>query len=255
MSYLTPTNVRRKNEKFFSLFLPFIILFLVLVFLFPYLNPLFLSLSYSAKKTLSNFSFVIYLKSKKTLSEENELLKNKINDLTALNADRDALFQENEELNEKIGRKNEDSYILADVLERPGFSPYDFFVLKAGSSRNVLLGDKILYNNFALGEIVEISDKFSKAELYSSSGKSVDVLVGNKKTPIKATGQGGGSFEILLPKGVDVVPNDPVYLASDSKKVLGFVGGISEDAGDSLDHVFFSLPVNIYEINTVSIKK
>lgn len=253
MSYLTPTKSRRGGSNFIPLFLPFIIFFLILILLFPYLNPLMLRLSSSIKKTLDNFSFVLYLKSKKSLSEENQKLKEEINNLVSLNADRNSLLEENTILQEKIGRSDTKEYVFANVLERPGFSPYDFLVVDIGASKGISVGNKVFYNNFVLGEVVEVGTNVSKIELFSAPGKLTEVLMGDKKMPVKATGQGGGVFEVLLPKGIDVKVGDAVVLSEDVKKIFGFVGGLSDNDSDSLERVFFSLPVNIYEINLVSI--
>lgn len=213
-----------------------------------------LRLSSGIKNTLDNFSFVLYLKSKKSLSTENQKLKEEINNLISLNADRNSLLEENAILQEKIGRKDSEKYVFSNVLERPGFSPYDFLVIDAGALAGVTVGNKVFYNNFVLGVVVEVTLNLSKVELFSSSGKLAQVLMGDKKMPVQATGQGGGAFEALLPKGIDVEIGDPVMLVEDVKKVFGFVGGIVDDESDSLERVFFSLPINIYEINTVSVQ-
>ena len=222
---------------------------------FSFFNPIFVRLSGSFSSLFENVPIVEYFRSKGSLIDENNSLKVKINDLTAENADRISLYNENVSLNEHISRSLPANSILSKVLQKPGFSPYDVFTLDAGSSKGVQVGDNVFFGNVALGVISEVSADISRAKLFSSAGNKSNVILGNTKNEVEAIGQGGGGFEIILPKGVEVKEGDPVVFPDISLKAFGFVKVVLNDPSDVFQKVFFNLPVNLNEIDFVSIEK
>lgn len=257
MSYLLQNNKNRNSRNFFSsgIFIFFVALLVVGLLFFSLLNPLFIKIGGSLSQIFQNIPFADYFRSKGSLIDENNFLKDQVNTLTSENADRQSLSLENAKLNDLLSRGQPKNSIVAKVLEKPGFSPYDVLTLDVGSEKGVVVGDKVLFSNIALGQIAEVGSGFSKARLFSSSGNKFNAVLGDTKSEAEAEGQGGGGFEILLPKGVMVKEGDPVVLPQISTKVFGFVKSVSNLPGDVFQKIFFSLPVNLNEIDFVSIEK
>lgn len=257
MSYPMQTRQTRpkknSSSSFKAIFYAFFALLLINIFFFPYLNVFFLKMSVSSRNFLENQSIISYFKSKQSLQEKNTLLLEKNNELLALNADRNVLQSENEILSEQLNINQNKNYLRANVLERPGFSPYDFLLIDEGGSRGVTVGLDVFYGNIVIGKVVEAYAKSAKVELYSSPGKEFGVLVGNKKLPANAKGLGGGGFLIHLPKEIEMKEGDPVVFQDDPTKVFGFISSISKETSDTFEQVYFTLPINIYEIKNVEI--
>ena len=161
------------------------------------------------------------------------------------------LLSENLRLEGILGRSELKSQKLGIVLNRPSFSLYDTLVIDIGRNNEVKILDKVYFNNLIIGEVVEVENNVSKVVLFSSPGKIFKAVVGEGRFEAEAKGVGGGGFEMLLPKGTVVKEGDPIVFNDISAKVFGFVSVVSTDPADAFQKVYFSLPVNIYEINEV----
>src|SRR5665213_2225188 len=133
---------------------------------------------------------------KEQLVQENAALRQQLDLYEGQASSSKALSDQNVELKLLLGRAGGTTdLILADVLRRPPGAGYDYLVLDRGAVDAVSVGDPIYASaEDAIGQIVEVDAHTSKAELYSSSGTSYDILIGANHIPAVAVGQGGGSF-------------------------------------------------------------
>jgi len=196
------------------------------------------------------------LQSKSALIAENDALKAQIqndqeNELLAV-----ALKDENADLTNLLNRMTDGrKEILAAILIKPPFSPYDTLLIDIGSADGVSVGDRVLaYGNVYIGSVAEISDHASKVVLYSSSGEQVKVLVGAGKIMEQATGMGGGNFTLSMPVGSDVRVGDPIVVPSISPNIFGTVEKIESKPSDSFETILFKTPVNVSELAWVLVE-
>src|SRR5437016_3002805 len=98
----------------------------------------------------------------------------------------------------------------AFVLIGPPHSPYDTLVLDQGSLEGVAVGQAVLFQNVALGEISEVFSHTSKAKLFSTAGTDMEVVIGPNHVHVEASGRGGGNFIARLPKSVSIQKGDTV---------------------------------------------
>lgn len=196
------------------------------------------------------------------LLSENTNLQAELLKLTALNADREVLYNENQSLKFELGRKDNASTtkssnkgILAIVKSKPGETPFDTFILDAGLDQGVIVEDRVYYGNLVIGKIVETGSDFSKAELFSSPGNEFGGTLSGAKIKIDTKGLGGGFFESLVPQGVEVKVGDALILPSIKSKVFGVVSVIEDKQAEGFKRLLFTLPVNPNQITEVTISK
>jgi cell shape-determining protein MreC len=177
--------------------------------------------------------------------ETNSILENAI--ISNLN-------KENEELKNILGRKASSSpMILGGIIKKPPFTAYDVYIVDVGGSV-VRVGNKVYVKGGVLvGEVVEVNGRYVKVKLYSSYGEKYDVLIGKSSIQATATGQGGGSFEVILPRESNVFINDEVLIPNLSPSVFGIVKSIDIESAGTFSVILFSQPINIYEQKWVQI--
>lgn len=164
------------------------------------------------------------------------------------------LQKENAELKEFNGRKDQTDFVVAYILRKPPFTAYDSLIIDVGSKNNVKIGDKVYAPASVLvGEIMQVSNSTSKVKLYSSYGEKYEVLIGEKNIQATATGRGGGSFEVVVPRDTKVNEGDPVTIPDISNAVFGVVGRIIADPARAFSTVLFAQPINIYEQKWVTV--
>ncbi len=142
------------------------------------------------------------------------------------------------------------------IVKKPPFTVYDSYVVDVKSSNNVMIGDRVYaVGNVLIGEVSEVNAGFAKVKLYSSYGEKFDVLIGKKDIQASALGQGGGSFEVILPKDIKVSEGDIVTVPDFGTTVFGIVKNIKVDPARAFSTILFTQPINIYEQKVVFIYK
>ncbi len=167
----------------------------------------------------------------------------------------DELRKENEYLKSALHRTATSSLIMANILKKPPFSAYDIYIIDIGKVEGVGVGDKVYaLGHVLLGEIAESNNYSSKIKLYSSFGEKYEVLIGNN---IQATaiGNGGGSFQVILPRDIKIREDDTVTIPNLSQSVFGIVRKVIADPAKTFATILFSQPVNIYEQKVVFVEK
>ena len=190
-----------------------------------------------------------FLGSRNNLIKENNVLKIELDSVKPLLLDRDILVKENNDLKELFGRTDTSNNILATVLVKPPQSSYDTVVLDVGSNLDVKNGNKVFANgNIVLGEIVEVHKSASKAKLYSTAGEKIQTINVRNNISLEIIGQGGGNFDVRVPREIDIVLGDTFVLPGLFSKILGIVFSIETNPEDSFRHVLLKSPVNISQI-------
>ena len=136
------------------------------------------------------------------------------------------------------------------ILATPPFSPYDTLIITIGTAQGVSVGDRVSFDStVALGVIDSVSKNASRVRLFSSPGYEQEVRVGTNDFLLLARGQGGGVFEISIPKESVVARNDNVFLGSG--ELLGIVKQLNENDAEAFVIAQVVMPQNIFEVRTV----
>ncbi len=264
MSYLLKSSDKRRGKSF-----PLIVIgaLVLLVFVINFTVPDFfgslghtvaLPLWKTGNKTnaaaLKSFSF---LESKKSLIEENTMLREKLSGIEPLFFERERLKKENEELKRMLGRYENTKVILASIITKPNRSPYDTVVIDAGSAEGVEKKDKIVAGeNVLIGEVEEVFSHSALVRLYSSPGVSMDVSVGDNAMLTTITGKGGGTFEFKLPKNSSIAKGSAIISLGIEPHVVGVVESVFSSAADTFETILARSALNIFTLrNALVVKK
>lgn len=241
MSYEHRSSVNIKN---FPITLKFINISIVIIVIISLIFPTFISGIITG--IVGQFWNI-----KKNISTEKVYVSMELQNTTIIE-----LQKENSDLKYIMGRtSSSSSMVLAYIIKKPPFTAYDSYIIDIGKNNNIKIGNKVYAaGNVLLGEILEINNNFAKVKLYSSYGEKYDVLIGKNDIEAVATGKGGGSFEVVLPKESKIRINDTVTVPDLDVSVFGIVRGISIDPVRSFSTILFSQPVNIYEQRWVQIE-
>jgi cell shape-determining protein MreC len=210
---------------------------------------------WQAENSIFNSKFFQYFKSKRGLMDEKLALEQKLflaGNLMALNQ---TLETENENLKDLLGRKDTaQKTILAAVLVKPPQTPYDSLIIDIGVNNNLKVGDKVMANaNIYIGDVSEVLPSSAKVSLYSTPGRKLSVVINNSSVTAEAVGVGGGNFNILLPREIEVKEGDVITIPSITANVFGIVEKVNFKDKDSFQTVLFKSPVNVSELSFVEV--
>ena len=181
---------------------------------------------------------------------ENINLKNQIIDYSILK-------KENDDLKELMSRvKPEYKFILASILTKPNFSPYDTITIDLGSDSGIIIGDKVYANAITpIGEVDTVYKNTSIVVLYSNPGKVTIGMIEGTNTNIEIVGRGGGNFEMTTPVDLYVEKGKNILLPGISSEIVAVVGDIVSMQNDPMKKFILSSPVNIQDLKWVEVKK
>jgi len=263
MSYLLQNKTQRYPRRWRALILVVFLFFLI--FGLDYWRPtLFPNIFYSIGRPLWGVGTVSgeflqnilsIFKSKQSLDAENRQLRKSYGEAEARLLSRDILAKENEELRALLGRFPESrKSVLATVLTTPDFSPYDTFIIDAGSDFGVKVGDIVVASStIALGEIEGVYLHYSKVKILSSPQKEFSVVVGSSGLQKNILGKGAGNFEMTVPRDFEVVLGSPVTLPGQDHLIVAIAESSEINETDALKKVLYKIPMNTRDIHFVEI--
>lgn len=261
MTYLKRSNPREKKSRAYVALAAGLVGVLLLIHLFfpGFFARIFVPAGSAAwQAEAGTETFFGSLRSKYSLTKENEDLKAKLSAQTLTSLMLQSALTENAQLRGLLQRAGSvaGDDIAAAVLSGPPQTPYDTLLLDVGTSDSVSVGDRVYApGGVAIGDIAEAYAKTSKVALYSAPGRIVPALVGSSTTQVQATGRGGGNFLIHLPSDIRIHQGDVVLMPSIRLHILGEVASVELDSTESLQTVYFNLPVNIHELRFVAVDR
>jgi cell shape-determining protein MreC len=265
MIYPPRDSIRRRKKRWMitSILLGFLVIVVILNFFAPQIiSPLTHAAGLPVLRTrimaIGGASELIdVLHSKRTLLQENRELRQKMLLMSALEIERNALKSENEQIKAMLGRSTSTiPVILAQILSKPGYSPYDTLILDVGEQDGVKVGDLVLVENtLVVGEIMTVQGHSSNALLYSSPEHKTEVFIGQRAVQATAVGKGGGNFEVRVPRNTEFQKGDEVRLSHFPDIVFGSVTDINGATADTFERVLFRSLIDVSDVRFVTIKK
>ncbi len=173
-----------------------------------------------------------------TLSLQNQILVARVQDLTNL-----------------VGTSTlQVQGVVADVLARPPESPYDIFVVDAGISSGISIGDGVLaYGGIPIGSISSVSSHSARVTLFSSPMATTTAWVGVKRVPIILKGIGAGAFIAHISRGVDIAIGNAVFVSGKGIRPIGIVKRIDAVSAAVTETLRIRPVVNLFSITSVEI--
>ena len=186
-------------------------------------------------------------------------LQNQVTSLELKQTDYDAVVKENQDLKSLFGQnvgENPNGRVLARILSKPPESPYDTFVLDAGSDNGIAVGDKVyISDTILIGEITSASLKTSVVNLFSKSGMENSLTDERTGATYQVAGQGGANMSFQAPKDADILWGDVFNYPTLATSVVGSVFYIDQSAQSSFKTVYLRVPGNVFQTKWVMVQK
>ncbi|MDB5225352.1 MAG: Rod shape-determining protein MreC [Candidatus Adlerbacteria bacterium] len=172
--------------------------------------------------------------------------------------DRDALYKENLDLKGRLGRNDTQTpRVLAGVLQRSPWVPYDTLLIDAGAAQGVAVGDWVSAGGQSLiGRVAEVQASTARVELFSAPGQVHQAMLGGTSTqPVAVEGQGGGSLQASVPAGTEVSVGDPIIFPGLGGGITALVSAVDARPGESFIVIYMRLPADPFALLYVEVLK
>lgn len=188
------------------------------------------------------------LRFKQALLADNLRLQSDLVALRAQVADHEALEADNRQLRQELDLlPSESAVVVAENLSHPWNAPFDLILAAIGPDQKIPLGAPVTFQKKVLaGAVVNVSDSLVKIKLLSAPDEQVPVLIGSNNIAALAQGKGSGNLEVKLPRNLNVSEGDLVMTGSSTVPlVVGTVGGVENDPGESLQTILIHTPIDL----------
>lgn len=122
--------------------------------------------------------------------------------------------------------------IWANVVMRPGETPYDTILLGSGSSEGIKEGAIVYAGQTAIGIVVRAYPKSAFVALFSMPGEQSPVYIFGANVYARATGEGGGVIKISVPQGIVLKVGDAVVVPLSDTALYGTIDYIEANPSD-----------------------
>ncbi len=190
-------------------------------------------------------------------ASENARLQGRIASQNALIADRNLLYEENQNLKARLGRNAGREVLLAGILLRPPGIPYDTLMIDAGLAQGVVEGELVSAGgSMLIGRVSQVYENTARVVLFSAPGEKHDALLslaGGNVVPITLEGQGGGTFFTKIPAGTLAAVGDEAVIPAIAPGFFAVVSAIEAPEGESFKTLHFHLPANPFALQYVEV--
>lgn len=202
-------------------------------------------------------STVSFFQSKAAIEAQNATLQKELILYNAVVAERDYFAGQTADLQKLLGSAGSSTpskFAIARILSKPNFSPYDTMLVAASDSINI--GDLVFADpHTIIGYVSAVSKTAVTVTAYSTPGQNTKVLIGSSSIEAVATGLGGGTLEVRLPRNAPVAIGDLVTAAGISDiGILGRVEVATATPSAPFERVLFTSPLDIFDLSYVLIK-
>lgn len=203
-------------------------------------------------------SFFAQFSTKARLAHENDKLRGELASTTAALADRNVLFEENRNLKQRLNHPSSARSVLAGILLRPPTTPYDTFIVDAGSAHGVVQGALVSAGGTTvIGEIDQVLTNTARVVLFSSPGERHEGLLlesaSHGVVPVVVEGHGGGTLTAEVPAYTKAQSGDYILLPGIAGGLTSTVVAVETKNGESSERLYLELPVNPQALRFVEV--
>lgn len=196
-----------------------------------------------------------FIRSKRTLAEENTVLKNQIRELSIQNKERLVLEAELTDLREIYNRTDVRNLTLAAIITKPPQSLYGTIVIDGGEEMGFVSGQTVYaYGSVPIGVIDSVSKRSATVQLFSAPNRETQVRLLPLREDVTLVGRGGGNFSVSLPQGVEVSENTTVVTKEVNPRIIATFIEVISDTRDPIQTLLFAAPVPISELSFVEVE-
>ncbi len=253
-----PLNSKETHRKKYLLWI--LVAFVVLFFLRDILSgfssffttPFYIAVHYVET---SGATIPVFIRSRIELLNQIQVLEAEIASKKGNDTFHTFLEKENEELRNLLSASSSPS-IIAGVIARPPFTPYDSIIIDRGSDDGVVENAPVYYGSkMALGYIRKVFPHSAIVTLFSSPGVQSTVYVFGPNLFTTAYGEGGGVIRLSIPQGITIQENDLVILPSVDTGVLGTISSIQSIPTEPEQHAYVTFDIPIQSMRLVKVGK
>ncbi len=261
LSHLASNRKRKKIHKPFVVF-GALVLTLALMTAVTYMFPSYRSHHMAGGFfSFANASDALFdeteglFQSKKSLLQENVILKAKVKILEESMGSVSLVEKENQELKNILGNITPDEkVVLSRVLSRPQATPYDTIIIDQGIQSGIEVGDIVLTDGvYAIGYVVETTDTRSTVSLYTTPGVETPATLANANLAVTLVGRGGGNFTLTLPRNITIIPDEYVIIFHTRAYLVGEVLKELSDPRDPEKTIILRSPINFWHLSWVQV--
>lgn len=181
-----------------------------------------------------------------SLKDENEKLRERMNELDILKADNTAF-------RDTLGLAKTIKTGTYSIMVHPSQTPYDVLILEPRQGTTPQVGSRAVLGNVALGTVVQSDNLFLKVDMYSSKGRETEGRLLPGGEPLILVGKGSGNFAVKVPRDMAVEIGQLVVLPGDPAFALARIASIEESEKDSFKQLRLISPKNIFSLRFVEI--
>jgi cell shape-determining protein MreC len=191
------------------------------------------------------------LNSKRSLVEENTVLREAIEarDEQALRFD--ALQDENDALRAMLGLATE-AGVTVPVLSSFSSSPYGTFRIGGGAALGIEEGSIVLTpGGFVLGSVIFVSPHSATVESFFAADKEIEMQVNG--FTFASEGRGGGNARGEIARDATVAENDVVIVPAFGGRPVGLVEHLESASSSAYTTLFIRTPTNLDSLRYVHV--
>ena len=194
-----------------------------------------------------------YFRSREELEAQNAELRQQIERFAGAASEISRLGTQNEEYQALLGTE-EEHRIVAGVIARPPFVPYDTIFIDRGADDGVVEGAVVFHaENHVLGLVAKTYTKTAMVVLASTPGVETTAYVIGPNIYTTARGEGGGVIRIGVPQGIPVSEGNTVIIPSVASGILGEIREVRSNPSQPEQHAFVLSPVSLQELYLVEV--
>jgi len=188
---------------------------------------------------------------KNQLIEKIKIQEEEINRLLIVENLYKELVADYEKTTALLGIKNQfPELILAEVVSNPSQNIYNTIIINKSFSVGSIVFSE---SGVPIGTVDTAGNKNSTVLFFSHPGRETEAFLNNDTTPVTLVGKGSGNFTISLPREIEVVEGESVYLPG-VKNPIAKVGFVEFDARDPFQTVYLLSEQNVYKLNYVLVQ-
>ncbi len=201
----------------------------------------------------SSATVPVFVRSRTELLRYTQELEQEVASNQGIAATLSYITAENTELRNLLSASSSPQ-IVAGVLARPPYTPYDTMVLDKGSEDGIVEYAPVYHGKgIALGYVHAVFPHMSYVTLFSSPGVESTVYIFGANLFTTAYGEGGGVVHLSVPQGIPLTKGDAVVLPSLHTGTLGIVDEIQSIATEPEQHAYVTLGVPLQSIRIVGV--
>ncbi len=190
--------------------------------------------------------------SRRALEADNQTLQNEVASLQARAAESAALQSENASLRSLVHLAANSPGITAPIISSFKASPYGTFVVGAGTSEGIALGNLVMADDspgVVIGKVTELSAHTALVTELFAPNVTTEALAHG--VPLVLEGSGGENARADAPRDAPIEVGDPVTSPALGSRAIGVVAAVEDNTTTASRTVYVNLSIDVPALSFV----